>query len=161
MEYICIEKLHNIVRVEKAIFGQPTSPTKCTSKCLFGAGGRDGDTLCTPSPLQAMFAFSHLYFKMFLERFLNGPHSLLPHFKYLSPFPHPSPPPPHIKNFNRTLRQCTDLESNFSTTVLLLVFRKGSSRFEFTVKRELTNWQDQFLIVHNSVQILYLKVLSG
>ena len=52
-----------------------------------------------------------------------------------------------------------DLESNFSTTVLLLVFRKGSSKFGFTVKGELTHWQDQFLIVHNSVEILYLKVL--
>ena len=52
-----------------------------------------------------------------------------------------------------------DLELNFSTTVLLLVFRQGSSKFEFTVKGELTYWQDQFLIVHNSVQILYLKVL--
>ena len=79
-------------------------------------------------------------------------------------YPHPSPP---IKNFNRTLRQCIDpgvltsksCHSSFSPTVLLLVFRQGSSEFEFTVKGELTYWQDQFLIVHNSVQILYLKVL--
>ena len=33
------------------------------------------------------------------------------------------------------------------------------SRFEFTVKGDLTCWQDQFLIVHNPAQILYLKVL--
>ena len=39
MEYICIEKLHDLLRVEKAIFGQPTSPTKCTSNFFSGGGG--------------------------------------------------------------------------------------------------------------------------
>ena len=43
--------------------------------------------------------------------------------------------------------------------MLLSVFRQEPSIFEFTVKGELTYWQDQFLIVHNSVQMLHLKVL--
>ena len=34
------------------------------------------------------------------------------------------------------------------------------SKFEFTIKGELTYLQDQFVIVHNSVQILYLTVLA-
>ena len=131
MEYVCIEELHNLLRSEKAIFGQPTSPTKCTSNFFLG-GGRDGDTLCTSTLLQAIFAFTHPYFKMFLERFLNDHHSPLPHFKYLSLLPPPKPPPPPpIKNFDRTLRQCIDpgvltsksCHLNFSPTVLFLVFR--------------------------------------
>ena len=33
----------------------------------------------------------------------------------------------------------------------------AQSKFEFTLKTELKYWQDQFWMVHNSVQILYLK----
>ena len=146
MECICTEKLHNLLRVEKAIFGQPTSPTKCKSKFFFGGGGRDGDTLCTPSPLQAIFAFTHPYFKMFWKDFLMTPIPYYPTSSIFYCYPHPSPPPPPIKDFKQTLRQCIDpgvltsksCHSNLSTTVLLLVFRQGSSKFEFTVKGELT-----------------------
>ena len=42
MEYICTEKLHNLLRVEKATFGQPSSPTKCKSKFFSGGGGGQG-----------------------------------------------------------------------------------------------------------------------
>ena len=97
-----------------------------------------------PSPYKQFLRLPTPILRCFWKDFLMTP-SLLPHIKYLSPLPPPKPP---IKNFNQTLRQCIDYgvltskscHSNFSTTVLLLVFRQGSSKFEFTVKGELTYW---------------------
>ena len=166
MEYICIEKLHNLLRVEKAIFGQPTSPTKCKSKFFSGGGAGMVTPSVLPPPYKQFLGLPTPILRCFWKDFLMTPIPYYPTSSIFHCYPHPSPPPPPLK-FNQTLRQCIDPEvltskschSNLSTTVLLLVFRQGSSKFEFTVKGELTYWQDQFLIVHNSVQILYLKVL--
>ena len=113
-----------------------------------------------PPPYKQLLRLPTPYFKMFLERFLNDTHPPLQASFTVTPTPAP------IKNFNRTLRQSIDLEIvpfRFSPHSVVLSVQAGvfkvQSKLEFTVEGELAYWQDQFLIVHNSVQILYLKVL--
>ena len=129
MEYICIEKLHNLLRVEKAIFGQPTSPTKCTSNFFFRGGRVAG--MVTPSvlppPYKQFLRLPTPILRCFWKDFLMTPIPYCPTSSIFHCYPHPSPPP--IKNFNRTLRQCIDpgvltsksCHSNFSTSVALSV----------------------------------------
>ena len=114
---------------------------------FLGGGERAGIVTFSvlPPPYNQLLQLLTPYFKMVLKKFLYDSHLLLSiHFKLVSRLPLPPPLllPPPIKNYNQALRQCCH----------------GPMKIEFTVKGELTYWQDQFVIVHNSATILYLKV---
>ena len=65
-------------------------------------GGRGGNTFKTPPPYKQLLPLPTPYFKMFLERSLNDPHTPLQASFTAAPHPihHPFPPPP--KNFDHT-----------------------------------------------------------
>ena len=68
-------------------------------KLFLWSRGRGADTLSTPSPYK-QFSFTHLYFKMFLERFLNGPTIPLQASFTVTPIPSTMSAP--SKNLNYT-----------------------------------------------------------
>ena len=103
---------------------------------FFLGGGRAGMVTSSvlPPPYKQLLRLLTPILRCFWKDFLMTPIPYDPTSSIFHCYPHPSP---RIKNFNQTLRQCIDpgvltsksCHSNFSPTVLFLVFRQGFSKF--------------------------------
>ena len=88
----------------------------CIIKLFRGAG-----VVTPPSPPRTTFAFTHLPFKMFLERSLNDPHPHHPTSSIFHCYPPPHPPPlpsPPQKILIIHLDSCTVMFSGFLDAVI-------------------------------------------